>query len=64
LMGGKTFCQRMERSGMEEKERLQIQRTSTKLISVYLVDLNRQVELGGGEAKKIIIEVISNEPNR
>ncbi len=63
LMGGKTFHQRMISWGIKAQEFLQIQRTDTKPILVYLVDLNRQVELGQGEAKKIIIEVISNEPN-
>ncbi len=63
LMGGKTFRQRMERKGIKTKKRLQIQETGTRPISAYLVDLNRQVELGKGEAQKIIIEVISNEPN-
>ena len=63
LMGGKTFHQRMEREGIKAKELLQIQKKGTKPISVYLVDLNRQVKLGEGEAKKIIIERISNEPD-
>ena len=63
LMGGKTFLQRMERGGIKANELIQIQETGTKPISVYLVDLKRQVKLGGGEAKKIIIERLSNEPN-
>jgi len=63
LMGGTTFRQRMERGGIKANELIQIQETGTKPISVYLVDLNRQVKLGGGEAKKIIIERLSNEPN-
>ena len=63
LTGGKTFRQRMERSGIKEKKLLQIKRTGNKPVLVCQVDLNKQVELGRGEAKKIIIERISNEQN-
>jgi len=62
LLGGKTFRLRMEREGLTKGELIQIRKTSTNPILVYLVDQDRQVELGGGEARKIIVEVISHEP--
>jgi Fe2+ transport system protein FeoA len=62
MLGGKTFRQRMEREGLQEGRIVQIRETGVKPIPVYLVDKDRQVELGKGEAKKIIVEVIKHEP--
>ncbi len=62
LLGGKTFHLRMEREGLTKGKLIQIRKTGTKPIPVYLVDQDRKVELGSGEARKIIVEVISHEP--
>lgn len=62
LLGGKTFRLRMEREGLTKGGLIQIKKTGDKPIRVYLVDQNRQVEVGNGEAKKIIVEVISHGP--
>jgi len=62
LLGGKTFRLRMEREGLTKGEHIQIRKTGTKPIRVYLVGQDKQVKLGSGEAKKIVVEVISHEP--
>ncbi len=62
LLGGKTFRRRMEREGLLEGGLVQVRKRGAKPIPVHLVDMDRQVELGEGEAKKIIIEVINHEP--
>ena len=62
LLGGKTFRLRMEREGLTKGGLIQIKKTGNKPIRVYLVDQDRQVELGNGEARKIIVEVISHGP--
>jgi len=62
LLGGKIFRLRMERDGLTKGKLIQIRKTGTKPISVYLVDQDRQVKLGSGEARKIIVEVISHGP--
>ncbi len=62
MVGGKTFRQRMEREGLQEGGLVQIRKAGAKPIPVHLVDRDRQVELGEGEAKKIIVEVIKHEP--
>jgi len=62
MLGGKTFLQRMNREGLHKGKFIQIDRTGKKPIPVHLVDTGRQVKLGGGEAKKIIIEVIRHDP--
>ncbi len=61
LLGGKNFRQRMEREGFRKGGFIQIRETGVKPIPVHLVDMDRQIELGEGEAKKIIVEVISHE---
>jgi len=61
LLGGKTFRQRMERAGLQEGVLVQIPKTGIKPIPLHLVDMDRKVGIGEGEAKKIIVEVISFE---
>ncbi len=61
LLGGKTFRQRMEDEGLLEGGQIQVQENSSTRILVDLVGRDSQIELGQGEAKKIIIEVISHE---
>ena len=61
LLGGKNFRKRMENEGLLEGGHVQLQKNSSMLIRVDLVDRDTQIELGQGEAKKIIIEVISHE---
>lgn len=61
LLGGKTFLKRMEQKGLRTGELVQIQKTGVKPIPVRIVDMDKQIELGEGEAKKIIVEVISHE---
>ena len=63
LRGGKTFQQRMEIAGLQEGGLIQIREAGVKPIQIHLVDTNRQVSLGEGEAKKIIVEVINHESN-
>ncbi|MEA3467497.1 MAG: FeoA family protein [Thermodesulfobacteriota bacterium] len=60
LLGGKTFLRRMEKKGLRAGELVQIQKIGVKPIPIYIVDMDKQIELGEGEAKKIIIEVISH----
>ena len=62
LLGGKTFRQRLEKRGLQEGGLIQVSKTGVKPIPVQLVESDRQIELGQGEAKKIIIEVIKHEP--
>jgi len=61
LLGGKTFLKRMEQKGLRTGELVRIQKTGVKPIPVRLVDMDKQIELGEGEAKKIIVEVINHE---
>jgi len=61
LLGGKNFRKRMENKGLLEGKHIQLQENSSMLIKVNLVDRNTRIELGQGEAKKIIIEVSSHE---
>lgn len=61
LLGGKTFRRRMEGEGLQEGGLLQVRKTGAKPIPVHLVDIDGQVELGEGEAKKIIVEVVNHE---
>ncbi len=61
LLGGKTFLKRMEQKGLRTGELVRIQKTGVKPIPVRLVDMDKQIELGEGEAKKIIVEVIIHE---
>ncbi len=61
LLGGKTFRRRMERENLLEGGLIQIRKTGAKPIPVHLVDIDKQVEVGEEEAKKIIVEVISHE---
>jgi len=61
LLGGKTFHWRMEREGFRQGGIIRIRETGVKPIPVHLVDMDRQIDLGWGEAKKIIVEVISHE---
>ena len=61
LLGGKTFLKRMEQKGLLVGALVQIQKTGGKPVQVRIVDIDKQIELGEGEAKKIIVEVISHE---
>ena len=61
LLGGKTFRRRMEDEGLLEGGKIQLRKNSSTRILVDLVDRGTQIKLGQGEAKKIIIEVISHE---
>lgn len=63
LRGGKTFQQRMAAAGLQEGGLIQIREAGVKPIQIHLVDTDRQVSLGEGEAKKIIVEVINHESN-
>ena len=51
----------MEDMNLHEESLIQIRKTSDKLRQVYLVDTDKQVSLGGGELKKIIVEVLDHE---
>ncbi|MEA1924024.1 MAG: FeoA domain-containing protein [Pseudomonadota bacterium] len=61
LRGGKTFQQRMAAAGLQEGGLIQIRESGIKPIQAHLVDTDKQISLGEGEAKKIIIEVINHE---
>ena len=61
LLGGKTFLKRMEQKGLRAGELVDIQKTGGKPVQVRIVTMDKQVELGEGEARKIIVEVISHE---
>ncbi len=61
LLGGKTFLKRMEQKGLRTGELVQTQKRGVKPIPVRIVDMDKQIELGEGEAKKIIVEVINHE---
>lgn len=63
LRGGKTFQQHMATAGLQEGGLIQIREAGVKPIQILLVDTDRQVSLGKGEAKKIIVEVINHESN-
>jgi len=63
LRGGKTFQQRMVAAGLQEGGLIQIRETGVKPTQIHLVNTDRQVSLGQGEAKKIIVEVINHESN-
>ncbi len=63
LRGGKTFQQRMAAAGLQEEGLIQIREAGVRPIQIRLVDTDRQVSLGQGEAKKIIVEVINHESN-
>lgn len=62
MLGGKTFSRRMEQEGLREGALVQIRKTGVKPIRLDIVDTDRKIEIGKGEAKKIIVEVISHEP--
>jgi len=61
LLGGKTFRKRMENKELLEGRRIKLQKNNSMRILIDLIDRDSQIELGQGEAKKIIIEVISHE---
>lgn len=63
LRGGKTFQQRMVAAGLQEGDLIQVREAGVNPIQLHLVDTDRQVSLGKGEAKKIIVEVINHESN-
>lgn len=64
LLGGKNFRQRMGNEGLMEGGHIQLQKNSSMLIRVNLIDRGIQIELGQGEAKKIIVEVLSHESGK
>jgi Fe2+ transport system protein FeoA len=61
LLGGKTFRQRMEKEGIQEGVLIQVNKTGKKPLPVHLVDSGEDVELGEGEAKKLIVEVTTGD---
>jgi len=63
LRGGKTFQQRMAVVGLQEGGLIQVREAGLKPIQILLVDTDKQVSIGEGEAKKIIVEVINHESN-
>lgn len=63
LLGGKAFRRRMEREGVQEGILIQVNKIVKKPLSVHLVDSGEDIELGEGEAKKLIIEVTAGDFN-
>lgn len=63
LLGGKTFRRRMEMQGVQEGALVQVNKTGEKPLPVHLVDSHEDVELGEGEAKKLIVEVTAGDPD-
>ena len=63
LLGGKTFRRRMEKQGVQEGVLVQVNKTGKKPLPVHLVDSDEDVELGEGEAKKLIVEVTAGDPD-
>ncbi|MBE0575548.1 MAG: FeoA domain-containing protein [Desulfuromonadales bacterium] len=63
LLGGKTFRRRMEKQGLQEGDLVQVNNTGEKPFPVHLVESGEDVELGEGEAKKIIVEVTAGGPH-
>ena len=61
LLGGKTFRRRMEKEGVQEGVLVQVNKTGEKPLPVHLVDTGEDVELGEGEAKKLIVEVTASD---
>ena len=61
LLGGKTFRRRMEKQGIQEGVLVQVNTTGEKPLPVHLVDSGEDVELGEGEAKKLIVEVTAGD---
>ena len=61
LLGGKTFRRRMEKEGVQEGVLVQVNKTGEKPLPVHLVDSGEDVELGEGEAKKLIVEVTAGD---
>jgi Fe2+ transport system protein FeoA len=61
LLGGKTFRRRMEKEGVQEGVLVQVNKTGEKPLPVHLVDSGDDVELGEGEAKKLIVEVTAGD---
>ena len=57
ILGGKTFRRRMEKQGLQEGVLIQANKTGEKPLPVHLVESGGDVELGEGEAKKLIVEV-------
>ena len=61
LLGGKTFRRRIQEKGIEENTRILIQDAQARPFPIHLVDRNTEINLGRGEAEKIIVEVIDDE---
>ena len=57
LLGGKTFRRRMEKEGVQKGILVQANKTGEKPLPVHLADTGEDIELGEGEAKKLIVEV-------
>ncbi|MCD6526809.1 MAG: FeoA domain-containing protein [Desulfuromonas sp.] len=64
LRGGKNFQQRMADVGLHKGELIQIREAGVKPMQLLLVDTNKQVSLGEGEARKIIVEVIRHDSTK
>ena len=63
LFGGKTFQQKMEHQGIIPGIAIKIQEHKKSPILIELIQKNKILALGLGEAEKIIIEVI-DDPQR
>jgi len=61
LLGGGTFRRRMEKQGVKEGILVQVNKSGKKPLPVHLVDSGEDVELGEGEAKKLIVEVTAGD---
>ena len=61
LLGGKTFRWRMEKQGVQEGALVQVNQIGQKPLPVHLVKSGEDVELGEGEAKKLIVEVTAGD---
>jgi Fe2+ transport system protein FeoA len=51
----------MEKEGVQEGVLVQVNKTGEKPLPVHLVDSGEDVELGEGEAKKLIVEVTAGD---
>ena len=61
LLGGRTFRRRIQEKGIEEGARILMQNAKARPVQIRLVDRKTKINLGRGEAEKIIVEVIDDE---
>ena len=62
LRGGRNFQQRMASAGLHKGDLIQIRGAGINPMQLRLVDTDKLVSLGEGEARKIIVEVINHKP--